>query len=156
MDQDTVLLGQGYYYEQLPVGFRFRTMARTITETDLVTFINLIWFTEDVFVNTHSTAGRALQGRVVPGALLYSFAEGLVAPSVQFTGLAFLGMELDIKAPTVVGDTIHVEAEIIESRPASQGPRGLVRSRNAVVNQHGETILIYTPLRLVQSIDMAA
>ncbi len=91
-----VLLGHGFYYDQLPVGFRFRTMGRTLTETDLVTFINLIWFTEEVFVNTHDTAGRALSGRIVPGALVYTFAEGLLTPSMQFTGLAFLHTELDV------------------------------------------------------------
>lgn len=150
MNQDGALLGQGFYYDQLPPGFRFRTMGRTITETDLVSFINLIWFTEEIFVNTEHVEGSALRGRVVPGALVYCFAEGLVAPSVQFTGLAFLGMELDIKAPTVVGDTIRVECEVIETRPASKGERGLIRTRNTVINQRGETVLIYTPLRLVK------
>jgi acyl dehydratase len=147
---DGVLLGQGYYYEQLLPGFRFRTMGRTITETDLVSFINLIWFTEEIFVNTGEVQGSPLPGRVVPGALVYCFAEGLVAPSVQFTGLAFLGMELDVKAPSVVGDTIRVECEVIEARPASKGNRGLVRTRNTVFNQRDEPVLTYTPLRLVK------
>jgi acyl dehydratase len=149
-ERDAVLLGHGFYYDEMPVGFRFRTMGRTITETDLVTFINLIWFTEEVFVNTHDTGGRALAGRVVPGALVYAFAEGLLTPSMQFTGLAFLGAELDVKRPTVVGDTIHVAGEVIESRPASSGHRGLVRTRNEVLNQRGEVVLVYTPLRLVK------
>jgi acyl dehydratase len=149
-DDDGVLLGHGYFYDQLAVGFRFRTMGRTLTETDLVTFINLIWFTEEVFVNTHDSAGRALDGRVVPGALVYAFAEGLLTPSMQFTGLAFLNAEIDVQKPTVVGDTIHVRGEVIESRRASSGNRGLVRSRNEVVNQRGEVVLVYTPLRLVK------
>jgi acyl dehydratase len=149
-ERDSVLLGHGYFYDQLQVGFRFRTMGRTITETDLVTFINLIWFTEEVFVNTHDTAGRALGGRIVPGALVYAFSEGLLTPSMQFTGLAFLNAEIDVRSPTVVGDTIHVRGEVIESRPASTGNRGLVRTRNEVVNQHGEAVLVYSPLRLVK------
>jgi len=148
--KDGVLLGHGYFYDQLQPGFRFRTMGRTITETDLVTFINLIWFTEEVFVNTHDTAERVLRGRIVPGALVYAFAEGLLTPSMQFTGLAFLNAEIDIRSPTVVGDTIHVRGEVIESRPASTGNRGLVRTRNEVVNQRGEIALVYTPLRLVK------
>lgn len=147
---DAVLLGHGYFSDQLPVGFRFRTMGRTITETDLVTFVNLIWFTEEVFVNAHDTQGRALSGRVVPGALLYTFAEGLLTPSMQFTGLAFLKTEIDVRHPTVVGDTIHVRCEVIENRRASSGNRGLVRTRNEVINQRGEVVLVYTPLRLVK------
>jgi acyl dehydratase len=114
-------LGMGFYYDQTPVGTRFETMGRTITETDLVTYINLTWFTEGIFVNTHDRESRALPARVVPGSLVFAFAEGLVAPSVQETGLAFLGTEIDIKRPTVVGDTIYVRVEVIESRPASSG-----------------------------------
>lgn len=151
-----VMLGHGYYYDQLPPGFRFRTMGRTITETDLVTFINLIWFTEEVFVNTHDTAERALSGRVVPGVLVYAFSEGLLTPSMQFTGLAFLNAEIDVRKPTIVGDTIHVRGEVIESRRASSGNRGLVRTRNEVVNQRGEVVLVYTPLRLVKGSAAAA
>lgn len=148
--QAGVLLGHGFFFEELQLGFRFRTMGRTITETDLVMFINLIWFTEEVFVNTHDTDGRALSGRVVPGAMVYTFAEGLLAPSMQFTGLAFLNAEIDVRKPTVVGDTIRVRGEVIESRPAATGNRGLVRTRNEVVNHRDEVVLVYTPLRLVK------
>jgi acyl dehydratase len=144
------MIGGGYFFEQLTRGFRFRTMGRTLTETDLVNFINLAWFTEEVFVNTHDTEGHALQGRVVPGMLVYAFAEGLVAPSLQFTGLAFLNAEIDVKHPAYVGDTIHVEAEVTQARKASKGRRGLVRTENRVINQRGETVLVYTPLRLVK------
>jgi acyl dehydratase len=143
-------IGAGLYYDQMPVGFEFTTMGRTITEADLVSFINLTWFTEEVFVNTHDRATHALPSRVVPGGMIYAFAEGLVAPSMQFTGLAFLGMTLDVKKPTVVGDTIHVEVRVSECRAASSGNRGIVRTVNAVVNQHGVTVLVYEPLRLVR------
>ena len=39
---------------------------------------------------------------------------------------------------------------MIENRPASSGNRGLVRTRNEVVNQRDEVVLVYTPLRLVK------
>jgi acyl dehydratase len=71
---------------------------------------------------------------------------------MQHTGFAFLSMDLEIKGPTVAGDTIHVEVEVIESRRSASRPtRGLVRTRNKVVNQKGETIMIYTPLRMVKA-----
>lgn len=148
-NQRGVLLGMGWYYEQLPVGFRFRTKGRTITEVDLGAFINLTWFTEDLFVNTEAGHGRTLKGRVVPAMMLYCFAEGLVCPSIEFTGQAFLGSDIDVKAPTVVGDTIHIECAVIEARKAAKGNRGLIRTQNDVVNQRGERVLVYRPLRLV-------
>jgi acyl dehydratase len=153
MNADPTRIGEGYYYDQMPMGFRFRTRGRTITETDLVNYINLTWFTEEFFVDSDNPSGRAAHGRVVPGSMVYAFAEGLLVPSLQFTALAFLGAELTTKLPIHVGDTIHVLAEVIESRAVTKGNRGLVRTRNQVVNQHGEVVLVYTPLRLMRARD---
>ena len=145
--------GRGYCFEDLKVGFRFRTHRRTIAEADVAVFVNLTWLTEELFTVVEDAAAdsaRAIKGRPVPGALVYSFAEGLLLPTMQDTGLAFLNATLDIKGPTVVGDTIHVECEVTEHRLASKGDRGLVRFANKVVNQRGETVLEYNPLRLLK------
>jgi acyl dehydratase len=142
-------IGRGFCYEDLKVGQRFRTHRRTIVEADLAGFVNLTWLTEELFAVEDDTQ-RAIKGRAVPGALVYSFAEGLLLPSMQDTGLAFLNATLDIKGPTVVGDTIHVEVEVTEARLTSKGDRGLVRFANKVVNQRGETVLEYNPLRMLK------
>jgi acyl dehydratase len=91
------------------------------------------------------------QPRLVPGALVYSFAEGLLLPTMQDTGLAFLNATLDVKGPTYVGDTIHVECEVVEHRRASKGERGLVRFHNRVITQEGKVVLEYNPLRLLKN-----
>jgi acyl dehydratase len=142
-------VGRGFAFEDLSPGFKFRTHRRTIAEADLAAFINLTWLTEELF-SVADDAGRAIKGRPVPGALVYSFAEGLLLPTMQDTGLAFLNCTLEVKAPTLVGDTVHVECEVIEHRLASKGDRGLVRFANKVVNQRGETVLEYNPLRLLK------
>ncbi|HVY43644.1 MAG: MaoC family dehydratase N-terminal domain-containing protein [Bacteroidota bacterium] len=145
------LLGQGMYWQDMKVGDKYKTYGRTITETDIVNFISCtgfleVLFTDMEYVREHS----AIKGRLAPGALVYALAEGLsMLGTIQGTGLAFLGMELDVKGPTFAGDTIHVEIEVIEQRAASKGGRGLVRTRNSVINQRGETVLVFTPLRLM-------
>lgn len=143
------VVGRGFSFDELEPGFRFRTHRRTIAEADVAAFVNLSWLTEELFT-VEDDAGRAIKGRAVPAALVYSFAEGLLLPTMQDTGLAFLNATLDVKAPTVVGDTIHVESEVIEHRLASSGERGLVRFANKVVNQRGEVVLEYSPLRLLK------
>ncbi len=145
----TVVVGRGFAFDELKAGFRFRTHRRTIAEADVAAFVNLTWLTEELFT-VEDDAARAIQGRAVPGALVYAFAEGLLLPTMQDTGLAFLNCTLDVKGPTVVGDTIHVECEVIEHRLASKGDRGLVRFANRVVNQKGETVLEYNPLRMLK------
>jgi acyl dehydratase len=149
MKEAPIVVGRGFCYEDLRAGFRFRTHRRTLTESDLAAFVNLTWLTEELFTVEDDT-GRAIKGRAVPAALVYSFAEGLLLPTMQDTGLAFLNATLDVKGPTRIGDTLHVEAEVLELRPASKGERGLVRFANKVVNQRGETVLEYNPLRLLK------
>jgi len=149
MNATLPVIGRGYCYEDLKIGFRFRTHRRTIAESDLANFINLTWLTEELFA-VADDSDRAIKGRPVPGALVYAFAEGLLLPTMQDTGLAFLNATLDIKAPTVVGDTIHVESEVVEARLTSKGDRGLVRFANQVVNQDGRTVLEYNPLRMLK------
>ena len=149
MSEILPIVGRGYYYEDLRLGFRFRTHRRTIAESDLANFINLTWLTEELFA-VQDDANRAIKGRPVPGALVYSFAEGLLLPTMQDTGLAFLNATVDVKGPTVVGDTIHVESEVTEARLTSKGDRGLVRFANKVLNQRGESVLEYNPLRMLK------
>ena len=149
MSEVLAIVGRGFYYEDLRLGFRFRTHRRTIAEADLAAFVNLTWLTEELFA-VQDDSQRALKGRPVPGALVYSFAEGLLLPTMQDTGLAFLNATLDVKGPTSVGDTIHVESAVTEYRLTSKGDRGLVRFANKVVNQKGDAVLEYNPLRMLK------
>lgn len=149
---NTLSLEVGIYWDDLPVGTLFRTKKRTVTETDLVNFVNLTWLTEELFGNANPAdrAHMGIAGRVAPGGLVYTFAEGLVAPSFQASGMAFLNAELDMKGPTFVDDTLCVACEVIEQRATSKPDRGLVRTRNSVLNQRGEPVLVYTPLRMMR------
>jgi len=149
MSEALPVVGRGFYFEDLQLGFRFRTHRRTIAEADLANFVNLTWLTEELFAVEDDSA-RALKGRPVPGALVYSFAEGLLLPTMQDTGLAFLNATIDVKGPTAIGDTIHVESEVTEHRLTSKGDRGLVRFANKVINQRGEVVLEYNPLRMLK------
>ena len=146
-------VGLGLHFEELPLGRQFRTIGRTVTEADIVNFVNCTGMVEVLFTNTEYLKHEShIKGRLAPGALVYCFAEGLVfQATVQHTGIAFLGMELEIKNPVVAGDTIHVECEVVEARLSKSRPdRGLVRTRNTVVKQDGTVALVYTPLRMVK------
>ena len=144
-------IGIGLHWDELSVGQKFRTIGRTVTETDIINFVNCTGMVEVIFTDNEYIKDHAPQGRrIAPGALVYTFAEGLlVQATMQHTGLAFLNMELDVKGPTFAGDTIHVECEVIEIRPTSKGNRGLVRTFNNIVNQDGEIVVTYNPLRMM-------
>ena len=146
-------IGLGLHFEDLWLGRTFQTIGRTVTEADIVNFINCTGMVEVLFTNIHFLQTESdIKGRVAPGALVYTFAEGLlIQATMQHTGYAFLNMELEVKGPVFAGDTIHVECEVIEARLSQSRPgRGLVRIRNKVVTQNGKVVLIYTPLRMVK------
>jgi acyl dehydratase len=146
-------VGLGLYFEDLPVGRRFKTIGRTVTEADITNFVNCTGMVEVLFTNTEFLAHESdIKGRPAPGALVYCFAEGLlVQATMQHTGFAFLHMELSIESPVVAGDTIHAECEIVEARRSKSRPdRGHVRTRNRIVKQDGTVAITYTPLRMIK------
>jgi acyl dehydratase len=149
---DPPLLAQGQTWEEMTVGSAFRTGSRTITETDLITFITSVGFTEALFLDASHAAAGGYTGRLVPGALVFCLGEGLVMQTnvLNGTGLAFMSMGLTIKCPCYVGDTIHVAVEVTQARAASTGQRGVVTTTNTVRNQRGEDVLVYTPVRLIR------
>lgn len=146
------LLGTGFYWDELNIGDQFQTYGRTVTDADIVNFINCVGMVEVLFTDAEFRRKEsAIQGRVAPGALVFSMAEALVlTATAQGTGLAFLGTDLEIHKPVVTDDTIHVEIKIAEIRPTSKGNRGIVRTYNSVINQRGETVMTYNPLRMMK------
>lgn len=151
MKNELDYVGLGLFWNDLEVGRKFRTVNRTVTEADLVNFINATGMTEVMFIDaTFGDSHGAIAGRPVPGALCYTFIEGLLVQStMQHTGLAMLESTIKVKGPTFVGDTIHGEIEVTGVRPTSKGNRGIVSTTNDVVNQKGETVLTYTAVRMM-------
>ncbi len=145
--------GVGLYWDDVKVGYRYRTLGRTITEADITFFVGVTGMVEEMFTNMEYVASQSLMGaRPVPGSLVFCVAEGLLMQStMQRTGMAFLGADINVLKPTNAGDTIHVECEVIEARATSKPGRGLIRTANRVVNQRGEVVMTYNPLRMVKS-----
>jgi len=151
-------LGLGMTWEQLSPGQRFRTLSRTITETDLVMFTGVTGMLEVIFTDqTFGAESGAIQGRFVPAALTYSLIEGLLCQSmIQGTGLALLELKKRVLAPVRVGDTVHAEVEVTSVRPTSKGNRGIVASKIDIKNQSGEVVISYEATRMLAGRSAAA
>lgn len=129
------------YFDAINVGDRHTSRARTITETDIVTFAMLSgdWHPAHTDV-TYAESDPVFGGRVAHGALVLSVALGLVTfrPDAM---KAFYGIDrLRFVTPTRIGDTLHVETEVVGLSPRDAGS-GIVTSRFTVLNQRGETVL---------------
>ena len=58
MSGDIEIVGLGIPWDKLPVGRRFRTIGRTVTEADLVAFIGTTAMVEVLFTDTTAQAGE--------------------------------------------------------------------------------------------------
>ena len=142
-------MGQGVYWQDIAVGQQWRTFRRTITEADLVGFINVTGMLEAIFIDAEFDEG-AIKGRPVPGALTYTLIEGFILQSmIQGTGLAMLELHQKILGPVMVGDTIQALVEVTDIRPTSKHNRAVVTSRITVYNQRQEVVMEYTAVRLL-------
>jgi acyl dehydratase len=154
---DTPLLGRGLTWQELPVGTKFRTSTRTVTETDLVTFITWAGIVNPLFMDARfSRDVEGYSGRLVPGMVTYCFSEGLIAQTgvMRGTGIAMLGLsELTHTGPVFVGDTVHSVVTVTMSRDSRQPGRGVVTSKVEVINQDDRVILEYHPTRLIRGTD---
>jgi len=132
--------GTALYFDDFEVGQGWTTPARTITEADLTLFAGLSGdfnplHTDEEFAKTTPFGGRIFHG---PG--VFAIATGLESRLglKEGTALAFLGMTWNLKAPVMIGDTIHVEQQVASTKPSSSKPdRGIVTFDVQVVNQEG-------------------
>jgi len=82
------LLAQGLTFEDMAVGMAFRTASRTVTETDLMSFVHLGGFNEPLFMDMEFVARESVfKRRAAPGALMPAIncyrAVPFTAPSKQ-------------------------------------------------------------------------
>ena len=144
-------VGVGFYWNDLKVGDLFKTLNRTITESDIVNFIGVTGMVETLFTDlSFSSEHGAIKGRVVPAACVYTIIEGLLCQAtMQTTGLALLEIEKKILKPVFAGDTVHAEVEVTAVRPTSKGNRGIVTTQNNIITQAGTLVITYRAIRMM-------
>lgn len=145
--------GEGVSYEGHTVGEVYRTLGRTVSETDIVNFVNACGFTEPLFIDMEFVKRESVFGRrAAPGALTFALSEGLIMQTglIHGTGMAFLGGELKVVAPVLEGDTIRVEVEVADKRETRKVDRGIVTYRHRVLNQRDEVVLEATIQRMIR------
>lgn len=134
----------GLTWEEHTPGARYRTLRRTVSETDIVNFVNQCGFTEPLFMDMEYVANESVfKRRAAPGALTFALSEGLVMQTgmIHGTGMAWLGADIRVVAPVLEGDTLQVDIEIVDKRETKKPDRGIVTYRHQVLNQRGEVVL---------------
>ena len=147
------MIGKGLFFDDCKVGATYHTLGRTISETDIVNFVNLGGFTEPLFMDMEYVKKESLFGRrAAPGVMTFALSEGLVMQTglIHGTGMAWLGGEVTVMAPVLQDDTIHVEIEIVDKRETKKPDRGIVTYKHRVLNQRGETVMELRLQRMIK------
>ncbi|HLG96776.1 MAG TPA: MaoC/PaaZ C-terminal domain-containing protein [Bryobacteraceae bacterium] len=133
------------YFEDFAIDSVSTSRTRTITEADIVNFAGL----SGDFVELHMSEAYAAKGpfgkRIAHGALVFSISTGLSVQLGQITDtvIAFYGVDkLRFTHPVFIGDTIHIAKKVV-SKEQKGRDRGLVTFETTVLNQHGETVVVY-------------
>jgi acyl dehydratase len=138
--------------------YRLSSHRRTISETDIVNFVNLVGLHEPPFIDMEWVK-REMPGihnkRFAPAPLLISLGMGLMATSIMevldamtereglgpFHGM--VGVEAKVQSPAFPGDTLSVDLEAVVDRKTSSG-KTLVDLKHVLKNQRDETIVVFT------------
>lgn len=133
---------RGRYFEQFAVGDELVTAARTITETDIVSFAGLTGDYNQIHTDAEFAAKDTFGQRVAHGMLVQSIATGLAVQSgiIEGTVLAFREQSAKFSLPVFIGDTVHVELTITETKALPRLGGGNINMKYAIYNQHGKAV----------------
>src|SRR6266496_4584672 len=131
------------YFEDFRVGDRFRSADYAVTEGEIVDYARR--YDPQPFHTDSAAAVRSIFGGLVAsGWYTAAITMRMTAQSEIRIAGGMIGMgveQLRWPRPVRPGDTLHVEAEVLEVRPSrSHSDRGIVRVRNTTLNQAGELV----------------
>lgn len=144
---------KGLFFEDFTPGQHYATDRRTVTEADFVNFTTSFGFFEPLFMDRPYLAENSpYGGRLVPGALTFSMAEGLTILSgiIHGTGMALLGVEMTVLKPVYVGNTLSVDIEVAGKREIRSLERGIVTFSQRVLNQENQAVMEYAVKRMIR------
>lgn len=136
--------GRERYFEDFHPGDRFESSRLTVTEALIVEFGR--FYDAQVFHTDPEAAKATLYGGLIASGLqtiALTFKLFLETGTVAGSSLGSPGLdEIRWKAPVRPGDTLHVVAEVLETRPStSKTDRGIVRILYTTLNDRNEPVM---------------
>ena len=137
----------GFYFEEFEVGQLFRhPLTRTLTETDNLLFSTMTHnpaplHLDREYMRTQSEFGEPLMNSFFTLGLIVGIS---INDTTHGTTVANLGLEnVRFPKPLFVGDTIHVETEVIAKRPSESRPgNGILTLEHRGFNQRDELVAV--------------
>jgi acyl dehydratase len=145
---------RGMYFEEFETGQRILTAARTVTESDVVTFAGLSGDYNQIHTDAAFSQSTPFGQRVAHGLLCLSIVSGLAMRTGMLEGTVLAFREINewkfIK-PVFLGDTIHAELDVTETKALPRLNAGAVTIAIQVKNQREEVVMKGVWIALVVS-----
>jgi len=137
-------VSRGLFFEEFSVGQHIISTARTVTESDVVTFAGLSGDFNQLHTDAEFSKNTPFGKRVAHGLLGIAIASGLAMRTgvLEGTVLAFREInEWKFSKPIYIGDTVHVELVVKETKALPRLGGGSVIIELSVKNQHEEVTM---------------
>jgi 3-hydroxybutyryl-CoA dehydratase len=145
---------RGLWFEEFETGQKVVTAGRTITEGDIVTFAGMSGDYNQMHTDGEFAQKTPFGRRVAHGLLILSIASGLAMRTGVLEGTVIAFREINnwkFTSPVYIGDTIHAELNILETKAIPRVGGGSITIEITVKNQKNETTMKGTWTALVAS-----
>lgn len=99
------------YFEDLAVG-QTATIAKTITEADILMFAAVSMDTNPVHLDAEAAAASMFKERIAHGMLSAGLISAVLGTKLPGPGTVYLGQTLKFRAPVKIGQTVTATVEV--------------------------------------------
>jgi 3-hydroxybutyryl-CoA dehydratase len=133
---------RGRYFEEFEIGDAVETSARTVTESDVVSFAGLSGDYNQLHTDAEYAKDTMFGERIAHGLLGLSIVSGLSSQLgfAEGTVEAFMSLEWKFRNPIKFGDTIRARLEVKRKKEMARLGGGFVVFDVVVLNQRDETV----------------
>ncbi|MBU6362212.1 MAG: dehydratase [Chloroflexi bacterium] len=132
----------GLWFEDYTIGYKLSSPSRTVTEADIVAFAGLSGDYNEIHVSEQYVQGERFGKRIAHGLLGLSIASGLAFQLGFMRGTVdvFRGLDWEFSGAIFIGDTVHAEIEVIETKAVPRLGNGKIVFKIALVKQDGSVV----------------
>lgn len=127
-------------FDELRLGDRWKSPARTMTEADIINFAGMTGDFNPLHIDHEFAKGTPWGKPIAHGLLGLSWVAGLGSNAPRPNTVALVAIrEWEFLKPVFVGDTLHVITEVV-GKQAKGRRAGRVTWKRSLVNQRGVVV----------------
>jgi acyl dehydratase len=144
---------EGRFLDDFKIGEKYQTGGITVTESEIIRFA-LQYDPQYFHLDVNAAAESPYGGLIASGFHALSVCFRLFIQMGLFSSSSIGSPGIDeVKwlAPVRPGDTLRVDAEILDVKPSSSKPdRGILKLKYVGSNQHGNPVISFTVNHLLR------